>query len=202
MTQYHTIPFLVLTKRRDLLQRIADANGPSHNIVSICLEKEQLAAILTCLLLQPSPEPGKMIIALLSEASPGFGNIDLQEVLKSDPTRIVCELLKAAGEPDEDIKQRARQGIHVLAERIQRKGSKKYGAVAIFFEESALGIIQLLSEVISQTKGPQQLRERKRCISAMQEMATIAKSHLCNALPQVSSLALTELILAFVTNGY
>lgn len=187
MTQFFTIPFLVLTKRKEILQRIAAANGPEHNIVSICSEKEQLAAILTRLLLQPSPEPEKMIVTLLSEISPGFGNIDLHEILKSDPTQIAAGLLKAAGESDEHTKDRARLGINVLADRIQRKSSKKYSAVAIFFEESALGIVQLLSEIISQTKGAQADWERRRCIGAIQEMAVIGGSHLCNALPQVSS---------------
>ena len=188
MTQYYTIPFLVLTKRRDILQRIADANGPPHSIVSMCLEKGQLAAILACVLLQPSPEPEKKIISLLSDASSGFENLDVQEIFKSDPTRIVVELLKAAGESDEDGKNRARQGISFLAERIQRKSSKRYGAVAILFEDGALGIVQLLSEIIGQTKCSQQLWERKRCIGAIQEMALIARSSLCNALPQVSFL--------------
>ena len=185
MTQFFTIPFLVLMKRRDTLQRIADANGASHDILSICSEKDQLAAILACLLLQPSSEPERMITSLLSEASSGFENIDLQEIFKSDPTRIAFELLKASGESDEDSKARARHGLHVLAEKIQRKGNKKYSAVALFFEESSLGIVQLLSEVIGQTKGPQPAWERRRCIGAIQEMAAIAKSHLCNALPQV-----------------
>ena len=186
MTQFFTIPFLVSTRKRDILQRIADANGSQHDILTICSEKDQLAAILTCLLLQPSPEPENMILSLLSDASPGFDNIDLQEIFKSDPTRIAFELLKAAGEHDGDGKVRARRAVRVLAEKIQRKNSKKYDAVSVLFEESALGIIQLLSEVIAQTEGPQQLGERKRCIGAIQEMALVARSHLCNALPQVT----------------
>ena len=186
MTQSYTIPFLILTKRRDILQRIAAANGPDDSIMSICLEEEQLAAILASLLLNTSSEPDATIASLLSEASPEFRDIDIQEIFRSDPTRIAFELLKAAGGSNEGIQLRARQGISVLAERVQRKGSKKQDAVAVFFEESALGIVQLLSEIISQTKGPQPISDRKGCIGALQQMAIIAKSHLCNALPQVS----------------
>lgn len=190
LTQFHTIPYLILTRSRDILQRIANANGGNKDLVSICSESSQLAAILARLLLHLSPDPENMIMSLLSEVSPEFSKIGPQDIFRSDPTRIAFELLKVAAESEENTKLKAHQGITTLAERIERKSSKKYSAVALFFEESALGIIQLLSEIIGQTKGPRPSWERRRCIGAIQEMAVLAKSHLCNALPQVCTLNL------------
>ena len=193
ITQFYTIPYLVLTKRKDVLQRIADSNGPNHSIVSLCMEREQLAAILACLLLQPAQDPEHLVISLLSEASPDFAKSSLTEIFKADPTQLAYELLKAASEPNEDIKARAHSAIQLLAEKTHRRHSsskghpKKHAMVGIFFEECALGVMQLLSDVVSQHRMNQSVSERKRCIGAIQEMAILAKSHLCNALPQVCS---------------
>ena len=193
MTQFYTIPYLILTKKQDVLQRIADSNGPGHSIVSLCMEREQLAAILAYLLLQPSQDSEKLVISLLSEASSDFARSNLTEILKADPTQLAYELLKAASEHNEDTKSRAHSAIQLLAEKAHRRhasskgNAKKHGIVGSFFEESALGIMQLLSDVVSQHRTNQSVSERKRCIGAIQEMAVLARSHLCNALPQVSS---------------
>ena len=193
ITQFYTIPYLILTKKRDLLQRIADSNGPDCTIVSLCMEREQFAAILAYLLVQPAQDPEHLVISLLSEASPDFAKSNLTELLKADPTQLAYELLKAGSGHDEDTKTRAHSAIQLLAEKTQRKHasskgfSKKHGITGIFFEECALGIMQLLSDVVSQHRMNQSVSERKRCIGAIQEMAVLARSHLCNALPQVCS---------------
>ena len=59
-----------------------------------------------------------------------------------------------------------------------------------------LGILALLSETMNDTKGPQPVMEKKRCLGAIREMIRVAKSHVCNGLPQVSrDLRLFDLVL-------
>jgi hypothetical protein len=111
MTQIHTIPKLVLTKRRQILQRIADANGPPCSIDELCMHQEHLPAILACLLLQPSRDPEAMVMSLLSEASPIFQRGSITEVAKIAPANTACELLKVAGE---DEHQSVQVGPHSL----------------------------------------------------------------------------------------
>lgn len=102
MTQVHTVPFFVLTKKQDILQRIADACGQS--IMALCREHNNLAAILSCVLLQYSSDVESMVMNLLHAVSPEYSNVDCAELLKSEPQATAAELLRAAGE-DNDLKK-------------------------------------------------------------------------------------------------
>ena len=99
MTQVHTVPHFVLTKKKDILQRIADACGRS--IMVLCREHNNLAAILSCVLLQTSSDVESLVMNLLNAVSPEFGNVDCAELLRSEPQATASELLRAAGESDE-----------------------------------------------------------------------------------------------------
>lgn len=102
MTQVYTVPFLVLTKKQDILQRIADACG--QTIMSLCREHNNLAAILSCVLLRTSSDVEDLVMALLNAVSPEFSNVDCSELLRSEPQATASELLRAAGEDDEVMK--------------------------------------------------------------------------------------------------
>ena len=102
MTQAHTVPYFVLTKKQDVLQRIADACGQS--IMVLCRGHNNLAAILSCVLLRTSSDVENLVMALLNAVSPEFGNVDCADLLKSEPQATASELLRAASE-DDDIKR-------------------------------------------------------------------------------------------------
>lgn len=99
LTQVYTIPFLVLTKKQEILQRIADACGQS--IMVLCREHHNLAAILSYVLLRTSSDVESVVMALLNAISPEFKHVDCAELLKSEPQATGAALLKAAGEDDE-----------------------------------------------------------------------------------------------------
>ena len=98
-TQVHTIPFFVLRKRQDILQRIADASG--QTIMALCREHNNMAAILSNVLLQTSADVESLVMALLKSVSPDFHNVDCAELLKSEPQATAAELLKFASDNDE-----------------------------------------------------------------------------------------------------
>ena len=99
----------------------------------LCREHNNLAAILSCVLLRTSSDLEGLVMALLNAVSPEFRNVDCADLLKSEPQSTASELLKAAGENDE-IKRpkvsrfllgsvrgrsnplQAHQAIHFLAE--------------------------------------------------------------------------------------
>lgn len=99
LTQVYTIPVFVLTKKQDLLQRIADACGQS--IMVLCREHNNLAAILSSILLQSSTDVENLVMALLNAVSPEFEHVDCADLLKSEPQATATELLKFAGDDDE-----------------------------------------------------------------------------------------------------
>lgn len=96
LTQYYTTPYLVLTKRRDLLQKVAVACGRS--IKDQCMDHNNLGSILACILLQSSNDMENMIMALLNAVSSDFNNVDCADLVKAEPMLTAAELLKAAGE--------------------------------------------------------------------------------------------------------
>ena len=208
MTQVHTVPYFVLTKRQDVLQRIADACGQS--IMVLCREHNNLAAILSSVLLQTSSDVESLVMALLNAVSPEFGNVDCADLLKSEPQSTASELLRAAGEEDATKSQKvirslrirvgvrsnllkAHQALHFLAEITHGKSvsgrgtARKMDLIGPFFETHVLGIMALLADTINDGKGPQPILEKIRCLSAIREMIKLAKGHVSNGLPQVSS---------------
>ena len=106
LTQLYTVPYLVLTKKRDLLQRVADANDPSISIESLCMKSTNMAAILAYLLVRPSTDVESMTIGLLVEAAQEFRNVDLADLIRPEAILVVTHLLKAAGEEDDSRKPR------------------------------------------------------------------------------------------------
>ena len=196
-TQFYTIPYLIVTRSQDSLQRIAEANGPESTIAAICLEPSQLATTLAYIMVQPSLDQKSTILTLLSAASPDFARADISEFFRAEPLGIAFELLKIAGDHEDSSRRRAREALKFLAENTPRRSnpprgsSKKPNVIGWFFEEGALGIMQQLSDGISEAKGPQPLSDRLLCVGAIQEMISLAKSHLCNALPQASRSAST-----------
>ena len=102
LTQYYTTPYLVLTKKCDILQRVAGACGRS--IKDQCMDHNNLAAILACILLQPLKDAEETIMGLLRSVSPEFDHVDCGELIKGEPMLTASELLKAASEED-DLKR-------------------------------------------------------------------------------------------------
>lgn len=96
LTQVHTVPYLVLTKKRDILQRIADASGRTPK--SLCMDHNNIAAILACVLLNSSDDMENTIRNLLNTVSLEFSSIDYTEFVKAEPILTASELLKTASD--------------------------------------------------------------------------------------------------------
>lgn len=189
LTQVHTIPFFVLTKKQGILQRIADASG--HSIMALCREHNNLAGILANILLRSSDDAESLVMALLNAVSPEFEHVDCAELLKSEPQSTATELLKAAGENDETKRSKAHQALHFLAgithgrPASTRAATRRMDVVGPFFENHVLGIMAIIADTINDGKGPQPNLERIRCLGAIGEMIRLAKGQVSNGLPQI-----------------
>lgn len=105
ITQTHTVPYLVLTKKREILQKVADSCNRSPK--TLCMDHNNLAAILACILLQAPDDTEGTIMALFAVVSSEFTKIDCAELIKAEQPLTASELLKAAGEGDETRRQKA-----------------------------------------------------------------------------------------------
>ncbi|KAF2473193.1 uncharacterized protein BDR25DRAFT_257421, partial [Lindgomyces ingoldianus] len=190
-TQTETLPYLVLTKRKDILQRIATARGTS--VQEICTQpRRNLAAILALLLCQPVEDVERSAIEALVAIAPGFQdkNHDLSTWIKVEPVLVACEVLKSAADQPVSRKSHYHRGFHALAalaemKNGQRKTSSKKRTISSFFESHILGIMAHFSEVLDNPHANHALLERKRCVGAIGEMIGLADSYASFALPQV-----------------
>lgn len=99
LTQTDTVPYLILTRRRDVLLRIAQARGPAAGVQDLWLQpSKNLAAVISLLFLQPSPDAELAAIGLLKDAAPDFTEHDFSNLVKVDAILIACAILKEAAD--------------------------------------------------------------------------------------------------------
>lgn len=95
----YVLPILVLTKRKDILQCIADAKRTT--IGDICSQpRRNLAGILAMLLCQDGVDVERWAMDTLSAVAPGFRQPgqELHHLVKQEPVFIACEVLELAAE--------------------------------------------------------------------------------------------------------
>lgn len=104
LTQSYTLPYLVLTKQQDILQRVADACGSS--IKDVCMDHTNMSSILAYIILRTTSEAEFTIMTAFEVISSDFANVNCSELVKTEPVLIASELLKAAGDAGEAFKSR------------------------------------------------------------------------------------------------
>lgn len=205
LTQTYTIPYLVLTKRRDILQRIADASGRSSK--QLCMEHSNLAATLACILMQTTDDTESIIMTLFTNVSTEFGKIHYTDLLKAEQPLTAAELLKAVKGDDDSSREKVRLRIHAASsanasaqvqqalrllasvthgrQSSSRGTARKIDAIGPFFEDHVLGIMANFSDTINDGRDSQPISEKLRCLGAIKEMLSLAQNHVSNGLPQV-----------------
>ncbi|KAM5346902.1 hypothetical protein ACJ41O_009907 [Fusarium nematophilum] len=103
LIQTHALPWLVLDKQRDVIQKIAEARREPEMWLPL-MDPSNLAATLALLLIQDTEDIAGFSKSRLDEISPHFQKESLLSLFESEPVLIVMELLKAAGEADESKK--------------------------------------------------------------------------------------------------
>lgn len=110
MLQKYALPWLVLTKKREVIQKIAEARGEDETWQP-CLDAANLPSILALLLVQDTPDIVGHAMSLLGHVSPHFEASELVELLRTDPLMIALELFKAGAEANEARKARVREAF-------------------------------------------------------------------------------------------
>lgn len=100
LTQTHALPWLVLHKKRDVIQKIAEARGETE-IWRPCLDDANASKIMALLLVQEVPDVEEFAMSLLRHVSEHFSESNFGEILSTQAVLIVLELLKIGGEADE-----------------------------------------------------------------------------------------------------
>ncbi len=108
MLQKHALPWLVLTKKREVIQKITEARGETETWQT-CMDPTNLPPILALLLVQDVPDIAGHAMSLLGHVSDHVDGFELVELLRTDPLPIALELFKAAAEANEARKTKVSQ---------------------------------------------------------------------------------------------
>ncbi|KAH6630423.1 phosphatidyl inositol 3-kinase-like protein [Chaetomium sp. MPI-SDFR-AT-0129] len=197
LLQKHALPWLILSKRRDVIQKITEARGDTETWET-CIDAANLPSILVLLLVQDVPDVAAHTMSLLEHVSPHVARFQLVELLRTDPLPIALELLKAAAGADETRRARVREALTMISTLLLpgHKGdqSKKSQIVGSYLQQHVLGLTARLSEVITDSwLSLAPVSEQIRCIGAMEEMIRICKSYACIARPQISACLISAL---------
>jgi serine/threonine-protein kinase ATR len=107
LTQAYTLPHLVLTKRRDIIEKIAQARKVSVTEV-LTQPRNNLAKILALLLSQPVPDAEYHAMETLAAIEPAMregSNNKLEALVALDITGIAIEILMLSAEQDDSKKE-------------------------------------------------------------------------------------------------
>ena len=103
LIQTEALPWLVLDKRKDIVQKVAEARQEKETW-QIIMDSMNLAATLALLLIQDTDDIESFVKSRLGEISAHLYEQPLVDLLQSEPVLIIMELLKAAGDADQSRK--------------------------------------------------------------------------------------------------
>ncbi|KAJ4386405.1 serine/threonine-protein kinase M1 [Gnomoniopsis smithogilvyi] len=207
LIQSHALPWLVLHRRKDIIQRFLDARketlAPSqrdseHVWTMLYIDDANLSTILSRLLVQDEPNLEEYVRTVLRDVCQNSQVPSLKELLSTNPVPTTLELLKMSGEADDSMRAIVRSALTTVAGLLTTppKEVRKRGHYIIgrFLSANALGLSTHLIETINcNTPISPTVQERKRCIRAMEEMIVLAKEYIRTARPQISVCLLSVL---------
>lgn len=116
LIQSHALPWLVLTKKKDVVQKIVEARKDTARIA--LLDTANFGPIIALLLVQEVPDIESFVMSRLREF-PQFDSCNLAELMKAEAVPIVIELLKTAGDSNEESRPRVSRYLqHVGTESL------------------------------------------------------------------------------------
>jgi serine/threonine-protein kinase ATR len=107
LIQSHALPWLVLMKQTDVIQKIAEARGESETWQPI-MDPANIGPILALLFVQDVPDTESFVKSRLIDVSSHFRPLSLTDLVLSQSSAVALELLKAAGDAGDERKVQVR----------------------------------------------------------------------------------------------
>ncbi|KAK2593293.1 serine/threonine-protein kinase M1 [Conoideocrella luteorostrata] len=197
LIQTHALPWLVLDKRQDVIQKIAEARH-DENVSYPVMDGPNLASTLALLLVQDTEDIEEFTKSRLNQISSHFHNLPLLHLFLTEPVLIALELLKAASTTDESKKSLVRQALHLVATTVlnanKETKNKKGNVVGRFLQPHILGLMPRLTDVINDSVSLQPpVLEQRICIGALEEMIRTCMQHARIVRPQISACLLSAI---------
>lgn len=204
LIQTHALPWLVLDKRNDIIQKITEARQ-EKDTWRVVMDEMNLGAIIALLLIQDAPDIAEFAKSRLDDISPHFHSNSLLNIIGSEPVIVAMELLMAAGDADQQRKPlvcsslfrvrsysnnpqvlKALQTVATLMLSNGKDSRGKKGHTARLLQVNLLALMARFIDVINGPVSAQPpVLEQRRCIRALDEMIQICQTHTRIVRPQV-----------------
>ncbi|KAH7316595.1 hypothetical protein B0I35DRAFT_354216 [Stachybotrys elegans] len=196
LIQTHALPWLVLDRKKDVIQKIADARQETE--IQTLMDGPNIAAILALLLMQEAENVEAFTKSRLDEISSHFHPHKLVDLIQGERVQIALELLKASGDAGGARQNQTRKALHTMALMLvgpsKESKHKKGNLVGRFLHAHILGLIAPLTDVINDSIPVDSLViEQRRCVRALEEMIKLCKDYARIARPQISAVLLSVL---------
>ncbi|UQC83200.1 phosphatidylinositol 3 [Colletotrichum lupini] len=197
LIQSHALPWLVLMKKKEVIQKIAEARGERDIWVPI-LDPANAGSIIALLLIQDVGNIENFVMSRLVEVSSHLETFTLVELVQSEVCSVALELFKAAGEADEARKPRIIEALASFCSMMmvanKESKPKKGNTIGRYLQSYILGLMARLADVINDMPlvfPPAE--EQRRCIRALEEMIRHCKAYVRIARPQIAACLLSSL---------
>lgn len=186
----YALPYLILTRKNDIVLRIALAHGQTMSPFDLCTKSNNFAALLSYLLAHSGTDAKHLVMSSLLDISSEFKQYTLSEWVNLEPILIACELLKAIVDAGGGCSSKAYHGLQQLAQlglgkKITASDARKGELIAMFLENHVLGIITQFMVILNDAQSRQPNLEKRRCLAAIGELIKCGQHRVSSALPQI-----------------
>ena len=197
LIQSHALPWLVLDRQKDVIQKIAEARQEKE-IWNPIMDIGNLPPVLSLLMVQETEDIEAFTKSRLNDISPHFHSLPLIDLVQFEPTTLATELLKAAAEADESRKQSSREALKWMATTIlstsKETRKQKGNLVGRFLQQHILGLMARVADVINDTSATHpNVAEQRIGIRTLEEMIKACQAHARIARPQISACLLSAI---------
>ncbi|KAG5518296.1 hypothetical protein PMAC_003092 [Pneumocystis sp. 'macacae'] len=197
-TQVYTLPYLIVSKRKDIIEQIA--SSVQKDVSKLCLDN--MPYILAVLLTQDVTCVESATMLLLSLASSDFKKVDLSSLVRSEPILIVVELLQMFSSQIDEKRKRVLRALEIVSaivckislDQIYLDTFSSKDLLSKFFTRYTLGIVAQFTDLINDVRGKNSVFQKLRYLSGIEELVKLAGSSISNAIPQVSACLQSALL--------
>lgn len=186
-THKYTVPYMVLTRRKEVLEKIA----ASLNWSILKLLLENISKTVAVLLMHESSNMGSFVMQSLIEVHESMKNLDLPLIINPNRLEIAFEVLKLHDPEDEGKSQRISLVFAFLEDLLYRKDIKKHSKMQLaeyFFDVNILGIATPFAVAIRGTKSKGSFSEKIQCLKGISKLITCSGNSSAKSVPQICAL--------------
>ncbi|CCJ28861.1 unnamed protein product [Pneumocystis jirovecii] len=201
-TQSYTLPYLIISKRKDVIEQIAFS--VQKDVSKLCLDN--MPYILAVLLTQNVTCVESATMLLLSLASSDFKKVDLSSLVRSEPILIVVELLQMFSSEIDEKRKRVLRALEIVSaivskiplDQIYSNAFNSADLLSTFFTRYTLGIVAQFTDLINDVRGKNSVSQKLRYLSGIEELVKLSGNSISNAIPQVSACLQSALLDPFL----